>query len=81
MTAWPLTGQCLVNPMWLENSYYNTSVYQVLDKVVSLLQPGVEDISRICGRHLASRFQGLLEKIRYLQHDALEYENALVSSP
>ncbi len=79
VTAWPLTIQCMMNPMWLENSHYHTSVTKDLDKVVSLLQPGVEDISRICGRHLASGVQSLLENIRYLQSDAFEYAGSLHS--
>ncbi len=73
VTAWPLTGQGIYDPMWLENSYYYTSVTKDLDKVVSLLQPGVEEISRICGRHLASRVQVLLGNISYFQYDALKY--------
>ena len=74
MTAWPFTAQCTRNPLSLESAYYNTnSVTKDLDKVVSLLQPGVEEISRICGQRLASRVQVLLENISYLQYDAVEY--------
>ncbi len=83
VTAWPLSGQCLSNTMSLES--YTSSVLTKelmdLDKVISLLQPGVEDISRICGRHLATRVQVLLGKIRYLQYDALEYTVLLYHLP
>ncbi len=74
VTVWPLTGQCLGNPMLFENTYYRTDkLIKDLDTVISLLQPGVEEISSICGRHLASRVRVLLEKIRYLQYDAFKY--------
>ena len=78
VTAWPLDGQCLDNPMSLESTQYRTHMaIKDLDKVISLLQPGVEEISSICGRHLASRVRVLLSKIRYLQYDALMYADSL----
>ena len=78
VTTWPRTAQCLVNQMSLETTLYKASVVSKdLDKVISLLQPGVEDISRICGRHHAVRVQVLLRKILYLQHDAFEYGSLL----
>ncbi len=81
VTAWPLTFQCTYNPMRLESIYYSTKrVIKNLDKVIALLQPGVEEISRICGRHLASRVQVILENISYLQYDALQYLILLAGS-
>ncbi len=78
VTTWPLGGQCMRNPMWLDNMHYNTSlVRKDLDKVISLLKPGVEDISRICSQQLGRRVKVLLEKIRYLQHSAFEYTGLL----
>ncbi len=80
VTVWPITGQCLGDPMFLESTHYTTDILiKDLDKVSSFLQPGVEEISSICGQHLASRVQVLLEKIRYLQYDALKYEISMVN--
>ncbi len=73
VTAWPLTAQCLMNPMNLEKIHYPVDIVNKdLDKVISLLQPGVEEMSRVCGQHLASRVQVLLRKLRYMQFDAFK---------
>ncbi len=44
-----------------------------LDTVISLLQPGVDDISRKCGPAPAKRIISLINKLRYLQRDAAKY--------
>ncbi len=78
VTIWPLGGQGMHNPMWLDNMHYNTSVVREdLDKVISLLKPGVEDISRICSQQLGRRVKVLLDKIRYLQLSAFKYAGLL----
>ena len=73
VTAWPIPAQCLLSPMWLETTYHYSNITDDLERVISLLQPGVEDISRICGQHLAARVQSVLEKIRYFLYDAYKY--------
>ncbi len=81
VTAWPLAGQCTYNLMYLENSYYNTSMIKDLDMVLSLLQPGDKEISRICGQHDARRVQDLLLKVRNLLYDTLQYVSILYQQP
>ncbi len=51
VTVWPTVSQCLYNPMCLDSGHYSTynSIMNDLDTVVSLLQPGVDKISRKCG--------------------------------
>ncbi len=44
-----------------------------LDTLISLLQPGVEEIARKCGSQFGKRITSLLSKLRYLQRDAMEY--------
>ena len=75
VTVWPTVSQCLNNPMYLEDEYYSSfdSIMKYLDAVISLLQPGVEEISRKCGSQPAKRITSLLHTIRYLQRDALKY--------
>ncbi len=63
VTVWPLGGQCTNNPMWLEcKGYHINVVTKDLDKVVSLLQPGVEEISRICGPTPCQSSSGFIKK-------------------
>ena len=75
VTMWPITSQCLNNPMFLDGAQYDSfnSVMSDLDTVISLLQPGVEEISRKCGTQPAKRIRDLLNNIRYLQRDAMKY--------
>ncbi len=77
VTVWPLNSQCLSDPMYLESRYYSSlnDVIDNLDTVISLLQPGVEEISRKCGSHPASRLRSLFHKLHYLQRDAIKYRN------
>ncbi len=59
--------------MFLDEAIYSVSgVRKDLDTVISLLQPGVEEIASRCGRQPAAQLDGLLHKIRYLQNDALK---------
>ena len=73
VTAWPIAGQCSQSPMWLETMYHYTNITDDLERIITLLQPGVEDISRICGQHLATLVQSVLDKVRYSLHDAYKY--------
>ncbi len=80
-TVWPMANQCLMNPMHLENRWYNfTSAMYDLDTVISYLLPGVEEISKTCSSQPSNRLRKLLnETLRYLQRDALEYNVLLYS--
>ncbi len=72
-TAWPFVSQASHNPMWLDKSVYNVKTVQKdLGKVISLLQPGVDEIASKCGREPAVGLRRLLHKISYLQNDALK---------
>ncbi len=74
VTVWPLVAQCLRNPMTLDNAHYSTfnSVMDDLNTANSLLQRGVDEISKICGSQPAKRLSFLLNKLRYLQRDAIK---------
>ncbi len=76
VTVWPMVGQCLWNPMFLESIHYDSfnGLMDDLDTVLSLLQPGVEEISWKCGSRPAKRLRSLLNKIHYLQRDASKYK-------
>ena len=54
VTVWPTTGHYLKNSMYLEDDYYGTfnTIMGDLDTLISLLQPGVEEIARQCGSQL-----------------------------
>ncbi len=52
-----------------------------LDTVITLLQPGVEEISRKCAAKLGKRLQTVLQQLRYLQYDALKVADQLVTKP
>ncbi len=82
VTVWPTNGQCLQNPMFLEDTRYGTfnSVMDDLDTVISLLQQGVEEIVRKCGLKSAEPLTLLLNKLPYLQRDAMKYMTSLVNS-
>ncbi len=74
--VWPIGGQCLNNPMWLENGdYYRNITPYIKDMgtVIFFIQPGVEEISRRCGQRLATHLQSVLDKLRYLLNDVWKY--------
>ena len=75
VTVWPTAAQCLVNPMSLDDVHYTrfNSVINDLDTVISFLQPALKDISKKCGSQYAERVRLLLNKLHYLQGDALKY--------
>ncbi len=77
VTVWPLIIQCLNDPMSLESGYYDVPIMHELDTVISLLQPGVEEISRKCGSRPAKQLRSWLNKLHYLQRDAFKYRNLL----
>ena len=78
-TVWPTVGQCLQNPMNLEDSRYSfKTIIDDLDTVISYLQPGVEELSTRCGLQSAKRLRSLLKKLRYLQLDAFKYRDSLL---
>ncbi len=60
--------------MYLELDAHGTfnSLMDNLDTVISLLQPGVEEISSKCGAQPAKRVTSLLNKISFLQRDAMK---------
>ncbi len=73
-TLWPLVVQAWDNPMFLDSGVYSfTHIIKELDKTISLLEPGVQEISRKCGSMAGKRIKSLLQKERYLQIDALAY--------
>ncbi len=82
VTVWPLDRQCMEDPMYLEKTEYATfnDVMDDLDTVISMLQPGLEEISMKCGSQPAERLRLLLNKLRYLQRDAVNYMSSLVNS-
>ncbi len=75
VTVWPMVIQCLYDLVYLDAGQYSrfNGLMNDLDTVILLLQPGVEDISRICGSPAANRVKALLQKLRYVQRDALKY--------
>ncbi len=73
VTVWPIVTQCLVNPMSIDDADHSSTVMDDLDTVIALLQPGVEEISWKCGPQPAKRLRLLLNKLRFLQRDALEF--------
>ncbi len=81
VTVWPLGAQCLGNPMFLDGSDYRSYNDVVVDlkTLISLIQPGVEEISRQCGPQPAKRLRLLLSKLRYLQRDALKFTNSILT--
>ncbi len=73
VTQWPLDIQGLGNPLSLDRGIYNTAeLYEDLRTVISLLQPGVKAIRRKCGHEPAVRLARLLDRIPYLQEDAIK---------
>ncbi len=84
VTVWPMVIQCLMNPMFLESAHYSRSVNDLmhdLDTVISMLQPGVEEISMRCGSHPAKQLTSLLNKLHYLQRDAARFAMNLAPHP
>ena len=80
VTVWPLRGQGLFDPLFLESLSSTTKVTKDLDMVITLLQPGVEEIATKCGQQPARRLQAVLQQLRNLQHDALKMSQLLVNS-
>ncbi len=82
VTVWPISQQCLNDPMNLESAHYSSfsGVMDDLDTVISLLQPGVEEISKKCGSRPAKRLRSLLHKLHYLQRDAAKYVELLYNA-
>ena len=80
-TMWPTVVQCLATPMFLESGRYSSfnSIMEDLDTVISLLQPGLDEISIKCGPQPVERLRLLFSKLRYLQRDALKYRHAFIS--
>ena len=56
VTTWPLTSDCLGNPLYLEDSYYGTinDIMANLDTVIAFLQQGAKEITRKCGPNIRS---------------------------
>ncbi len=73
VTRWPLTMQGLKNPIFMDHGVVHEDLAMAMDTVISLLQPGVEEISRRCGTEPAGRLQSVLGQLRYIQHDAMKY--------
>ncbi len=74
VTPWPFTLQGLGNPLFLESSVNSkSSILNDLEKFISHLEPGVEEISRKCGERPAKRLRLLFQKLRLLQLDAFLY--------
>ena len=75
MTVWPMATQCLQDPINLESPRYSSfnGLMDDLDTVISILQPGVEEISRACGSRPGKRLRSLLNTLHYLQGDAFKY--------
>ncbi len=69
VTAWPLTTDCLGNPLYLEDSYYGpiSDIMANLDTVIAFVQQGAKEISRKCGPNI----KPLLNQLRYLQRDVI----------
>ncbi len=66
--------------MFLENAHYALSFNGIMDEldiVISLLQPGVDEIFRKCAPRPAKQLRSLLNKLHYLQRDAERYRNLL----
>ncbi len=82
MTVWPLVMQCSRNPLSLDNAkYLSNGLMDDLDTVITLLQPGILEISKKCGPQPAKRLKLLLRKLRSLQLDAFKYISILAKSP
>ncbi len=82
VTVWPIDSQCLKDPVFLEGAPRKSfnSLMDDLDTVISLLKPGVQEMFRKCGSQPAKRLRLLLNKLSYLQRDALKYLNLYHSS-
>ncbi len=80
VTRWPTVNHCLQNPFSLEDSHYDSfdGFMNDMDTVISLLQPGVDEIFRKCGAQHAQRIRELLKKLRRLQRDANKYKNSFL---
>ncbi len=78
VTVWPMIFQGLLNPVSLDDGHYSTfnSIMDDLDTVISLLQPGLFEISKKCGPKPAKQISFLLNKVRSLQRDAIQYRIA-----
>ena len=74
LTVWPMNTQGLHNPLYLENSRYNRTSVNQLDRMISLLGAGVREISLKCGTRAAEQLWSLLQKLRYVQGDAVMFD-------
>ncbi len=73
-TLWPLVVQAWDNPMFLDSGVYSfTRVINELDKAISLLQPGVQEISRKCGSEVGKRLSVFFKNVQRTQRDALSF--------
>ncbi len=75
VTMWPTTSHCLGDPLSLEDTHFDTfsGLMNNMDTVISLLQPGVDEIFRKCGSQSAERIRKLLRKLSHVQRDAVKY--------
>ncbi len=81
-TLWPLTSQGAKNPLILERGIHNrTTVRMDLEKVISLLRPGVAEISARCGQGPATQLWSLLQSLKDARFDAEDYTNSLKNLP
>ncbi len=81
-TVWPTVAHCLNSPLFIDNGHYSNfnSVMDDMDTLISLLQSGVEEISRKCSPRSANKLRALFKKIRSLQYDAAVYRNELMKA-
>ncbi len=71
-TLWPLVVQGWDNPAFLDAGNYSISdMGQELEKVIAILRPGAEEISRKCGQ--GRLLQTSLQEIQRTQYDALRF--------
>ena len=79
VTVWPIPGEGLQNPLFLDSPHDKTRSMNDLDTVIALLQPGVDEISRKCGQQPAKRLRVVLQQLRYLQYDAVKMVDVIVN--
>ncbi len=74
VTIWPMTNQALRNPVFLESVHSNgKGALKDLETVLSSLTPGIKEIAAICGSQPAMQLWSFLQKLRYMQADALKF--------
>ncbi len=79
VTVWPTASHCLRDPLVLEDAYYDnfSGFMDDMDTVISLLQPGVDEIFRKCGSQPADRIRKLLKKLSHVQRAAAKDMDSL----